>query len=155
MRAAAVAVLLALSGVLASEPALAGKGGGGKGGGMWGGGKGGGTWGGGKSVARPQAGSHPHGGGHRHLGHHHHHKTFVGVGVGFGYPWGWWYPSPYYYYPYPVAYPVQPVTYIEQGGAPAALEPAGWWYYCDASTSYYPYVRECPAGWQRVPTSPE
>jgi len=139
MRAAAVAVLLALLGVFASEPAFAGKGGGG-------------MWGGGKSVpqSRPQASSHPHGSGHP-PGHHHHHKSFVGVGFGFGYPWGWWYPPPYYYYPYPVVYPVQPITYIEQGGAPAEVEPAGWWYYCETSTSYYPYVKECPAGWERVP----
>ena len=33
--------------------------------------------------------------------------------------------------------------------APAA--DAGWWYYCDQSSGYYPYVRECPTGWQRVP----
>jgi hypothetical protein len=147
MRAAAVAVLFALSGIFAGESALAGKGGGGK--------SGGGMWGGVKSApqSRPQASSHPHGSGHhRHGGHHHHHKNFVGVGVGFGYPWGWWYPPPYYYYyPYPVAYPFQPVTYIEQGGAPASVEPAGWWYYCETSTSYYPYVKECPAGWERVP----
>jgi len=135
MRAAAAAVLLALFGVFASEYALAGKDGGGKGGGKSGG------------HSRPQASSHKHG-----SGHHHHHKSFVGVGAGFGYPWGWWYP-PYYYYPYPVAYPLQAVKYIEQGGAPAVEEEA-WWYYCGTSTSYYPYVRECPNGWERVPASP-
>ena len=73
---------------------------------------------------------------------HHHHRGFVGGGVGYG--WGWWYPPPYYYY-YPV--PVEPVTYIEQGDV--AVEPR-WWYYCQSSTSYYPYVRECPTGWERV-----
>lgn len=76
---------------------------------------------------------------------HHHHRTFVGGG--FGYGWGWWYPPPYYYY-YPVAVPVEPVTYIEQ--ADTAVEPSRWWYYCETSTNYYPYVKECPAGWERV-----
>ena len=26
-----------------------------------------------------------------------------------------------------------------------------YWYYCPASRAYYPYVRECAGGWQRVP----
>ena len=86
-------------------------------------------------------------------------RVSVGVGFGFGYPyWGgpWWaYPPPYYYYPAPVVVQ-QPVTYIEQNpqatSAPEAN--AGWWYYCDQSKGYYPYVRECPTGWQRVPPSP-
>ena len=98
------------------------------------------------------------GGGH---GHSHSHVS-VGVGFGFGYPgfgypywggpWGpWGYP---YYYPAPVVVQ-QPVTYIEQNpqAAPASAN-AGWWYYCDQSRGYYPYVRECPTGWQRVPPTP-
>jgi hypothetical protein len=76
------------------------------------------------------------------------------VGFGFAYPWYPPYYYPYYpYYPQPVAYPAQPVTYIEQGAAPAA-EPVHWWYYCESARAYYPYVRECPAGWQRVPALP-
>jgi hypothetical protein len=114
MRTAALALLLALVGVLASESALA------------------------------------HGRG----------RVSIGVGFGFGYPywgspWGpWWhYPPPYYYYPQPVYVPAQPTTYIEQGSAPAA-DTAAWWYYCDTSRGYYPYVKECPSGWQRVPPAP-
>ena len=87
-------------------------------------------------------------------------RTRVSVGVGFGYPfwgppfWGpWYYPPPYYYYPAPVVIRPEPVTYIEQGG-PQAAEQGSWWYYCDASRGYYPYVRECPSGWQRVPPAP-
>jgi hypothetical protein len=86
------------------------------------------------APARPSHGHYPH-------------RGFVGGGVGFGYPWGWWYPPPYYYY-YPV--PFESVTYIEQADT-AAPEAERWWYYCESSTSYYPYVRECPAGWERVP----
>ena len=142
MRAAAVALLLALVGMFASGSALALKTGGGK------------VSGGGGKVSS--------GGGKVSTGHHHghHHKstTFVGVGFGFAYPWSWYYPPPYYYpgyyYPQPVAYPTQPVTYVEQGAAPAPAEPAGWWYYCEASRTYYPYVKECPSGWQRVPALP-
>jgi hypothetical protein len=86
-------------------------------------------------------------------------RVSVGVGFGYGYPyWGgpWWaYPPPYYYYPAPVVVQ-QPVTYVEQNpqavSTPAAN--AGWWYYCDQSRGYYPYVRECPGGWQRVPPTP-
>ena len=83
-------------------------------------------------------------------------RVTVGVGFGFGYPywgppWGpWYYPPPYYY---PVVVPSQPVTYIEQRSVPAP-DRSAWWYYCDASTGYYPHVRECPTGWQRVPPVP-
>lgn len=87
-------------------------------------------------------------------------RSSVHIGLGFGYwgpfwgpPW-WYYPAPYYY-PAPVVVQRAPVTYIEQGSsdAPAAASP-GWWYYCDASKGYYPYVRECPSGWQRVAPAP-
>jgi hypothetical protein len=111
MRTAVIALLLALGGVLASEPAQA------------------------------------------------HGRARVSIGVGFGYPfWGpywspWYYPPPYYYYPAPTyVVPAQPTTYIEQGSSSAADQ--GWWYYCDTSRGYYPYVKECPSGWQRVPPAP-
>jgi hypothetical protein len=123
---------------------------------------GGKTYGGHASGSRVYGGyvghGHSHYKGYHHHGHHHS-TTFVGVGFGFAYPWSWYgyYPPPYYYphyyYPQPVAYPAEPVMYVEQG-APAPAEPAGWWYYCEASGTYYPYVRECPSGWQRVPAVP-
>jgi hypothetical protein len=112
MRTAAIALLLVLGGVLASEPAQA------------------------------------------------HGRARVSVGVGFGYPfWGWgpywgpWYYPPPAYYPNPIVVRSEPVTYIEQGG-PAAADQGNWWYYCDAARGYYPYVKECPTGWQRVPPAP-
>lgn len=88
-------------------------------------------------------------------------RVTVGVGLGFGYPywaspfWGpWYYPPPYYYYPAPVIVsPPAPVTYIEQNSAPAA-DAGSWWYYCETAKGYYPYVKECPAGWQRVSPTP-
>lgn len=85
-----------------------------------------------------------------------HGRARVGIGFHFGSPfWSpWWYPPPYYYYPPPVVYvPSQPTTYIEQN-PPAQQDPSGWWYYCETSRGYYPYVKECPAGWQRVPPAP-
>ena len=87
-------------------------------------------------------------------------RVSVGVGFGFGYPywgspWGpWGYPYPYY--SAPVVVQQAPVTYVEQNsGAPSSpAADTGWWYYCDQSRGYYPYVRECPTGWQRVPPAP-
>ena len=161
MRAAAVALFLALA-VVVGDSALARKGGGHVSGGAVkfsgghvGGGKvHGGHVSGGKVHGGHVSHGHGHFNGHHHHGHHHHGAAFVGFGVGFAYPWFWNYPPHYYpgyYYPQPVAHPAQPVTYVEQGAAPAV---AGWWYYCDASRTYYPYVKECPSGWQRVPALP-
>lgn len=92
----------------------------------------------------------------------------VTVGFGFGYPYGYGYGygypyyAPYAYYP-PYASPVvvqqQPVTYVEQPAQQVQSQqpqyPAGYWYYCNDSGAYYPYVKECPAGWQRVSPQPE
>ena len=86
------------------------------------------------------------------------------VGVYFGGPvWGpAWYPPPYYYPPsyyYPpqpqvVVVPApQPPVYIEQQEA----APAGgqqYWYFCKSAKGYYPYVKECPEGWQTVLPQP-
>ena len=85
----------------------------------------------------------------------------VGVGFGFGYPywggpWGPWGYYPYPYYGAPTVVVQQPVTYVEQNpqAASTPAADAGWWYYCDQSKGYYPYVRECPGGWQRVSPQP-
>lgn len=70
------------------------------------------------------------------------------------------YPAPAYVYPGPAyAYPGPAVApsagYVEQGVPQAAPAQAlGDWYYCADSESYYPYVRDCPGGWQRVPAQP-
>lgn len=82
-----------------------------------------------------------------------HRRARVGVGFYYGGPFWhpWWYaPPPYYYYPAPVVtVPAEPTTYIEQG-----RDNTGWWYYCESSRGYYPYVKECPTGWERVPPAP-
>jgi len=90
------------------------------------------------------------------------HRARVGVGFYFGVPVTGYYPGYYYppYYPYypptTVVVPAQPQTYIEQAPqAPQAAPPAqGYWYYCPDSKAYYPYVKDCPAGWQRVSPQP-
>jgi hypothetical protein len=93
-----------------------------------------------------------------HRGHGH-------FGVFIGPAWGpLYYPSPYYYPPpyYPpviVERPLPPV-YIEQAPPPpppvVSAEPApiAYWYYCAASAAYYPYVKQCPGGWQKVLPQP-
>ena len=73
-----------------------------------------------------------------------------------GYP----YYSPYYYPPYYPPVAPAPSVYIEQPAqqqiAPAAPQQQmqGSWYYCAASHAYYPYVKDCPSGWQRVAPQP-
>jgi len=58
------------------------------------------------------------------------------------------------------------VVYIEresgtvstQQPAPDAATPpppgTQWWYLCASPRGAYPYVRECPGGWERVPAVP-
>ena len=92
------------------------------------------------------------------------HRSSVSFGLHIGVPFGWgvFHPYPYYYYPpyYPpatVIVPAQPQTYIEQQPAPPAASPPaqGWWHYCADARAYYPYVKECPGGWQRVAPQPQ
>lgn len=120
-------------------------GGGGHGGGSWQGG-GGGNWHGG--------GGNWHGGGWH--GGHWSGNIWIGPGWGWG-PW-WWGPGypyyPYYsYYPYyasPGAVEQQPI-YTEE--APQRHRQS-YWYYCEDSRAYYPYVKQCPKGWMKVVPSP-
>jgi len=117
----------------------------------------------GSAIARGNSGSHgggahfggSHGshfsGGHRgiHFSRGHffgfHSRARIGVFVG----------APllaYGYYPY---YDYEPVysaplasEYIEK--EPESRSPNDYWYYCSGSATYYPYVKECPEGWQAV-----
>lgn len=104
-------------------------------------------------------------GGFGHHGNHFRARVGVGVYIGPGFVYGYpryGYPAPYYYpgyYPPVVASSPQ---YIEQGpdGNPVVVpEDAGapaqtWWYRCDSPPGYYPYVKDCPGGWQQVPAQP-
>lgn len=89
---------------------------------------------------------------------HGHVGVFVG-GPGYYYaPGPYYYAPPPYYYPPPVVIQSEPDVYIERAqmseatGAPESS--AGTWWYCPASKSYYPYVKECSSGWQEVPATP-
>lgn len=68
--------------------------------------------------------------------------------------------SPHYAYPYyPYAYPgpvviQQPATEVYVQPAPQRAAESGYWYYCQDSQGYYPYVRRCPGGWMKVVPSP-
>jgi len=95
-----------------------------------------------------------------------HGRARVFVGFNFGYP-GYYYPAPYYspyyypaYYPYPY-YPAPvvvqsfPPVYVERNDVAPAPEAQSYWYYCAATRGYYPYVKECPGGWQKVAPAPQ
>ena len=94
-------------------------------------------------------------------GGHWHGSVGIYVGApffGYGYGYPYYYP-PYYpaYYP-PVVVQQQAPVYVEQNPQPAPSAqpsaPTGYWYYCNDSRAYYPYVNECPSGWQRVAPQP-
>lgn len=85
------------------------------------------------------------------------HGSHVRFGVVVGAPfYPWWYYPPAYYPPAVITVPAAPTTYIEQGSPQPvpAQQPQGYWYYCADSKTYYPYVKECPGGWQRVVPQP-
>lgn len=86
---------------------------------------------------------HFHGGDHF-SGNHFHSRVFIG-GAFFA---PFYYPPPYYdpYYYYP-----PPVQYVEPAPAPPVQQ---YWYYCPGAGAYYPYVQQCPGGWQQVLPQP-
>ncbi len=100
--------------------------------------------------------------GHRYYGP----KSSFSIYLGAPYPYyrpyyrPYYYPPPYaypyYYAPPVVAVPAQPPVYIEKGGSAAAPdEGTAYWYFCPDSRAYYPYVKQCPGGWERqVPQPP-
>ncbi len=100
----------------------------------------------------------------------HHGGPRVSIGFGFGPYWGgpgywgpgYWGPGywgppyyPYYaapaYYPAPIVVaPPAPTQYVER----EQPMQSGYWYYCETSRGYYPYVKDCPSGWKAVPPAP-
>ena len=89
------------------------------------------------------------------------HGSRAHFGFYFSAPAYWYYPAPYSYYPpayyYPPAAPAQPTVYIERGSGEASQpeQSQGQWYYCPETKAYYPYVKQCAGGWQRVPAQPQ
>lgn len=97
-----------------------------------------------------------------------HHRSWRG-GVILGPVWTpWWGPYPYSYpysypYAYPYAYPYgyrEPSIVIERDSTEYfqrddESEDEYYWYYCKNPKGYYPYVKRCPDGWEKVlPTPP-
>lgn len=95
---------------------------------------------------------------------HGHSRVHFGVVIGpvwdpFYYrPYRYPYYDPYYspyYPPVVVVQPQNPPVYVEQGDStPGVSSATNYWYYCAASRSYYPYVKECSGGWQKVAPQP-
>ena len=85
----------------------------------------------------------------------------------------YWYPEPVYPYPsyvppapppvivvapQPVPPPPPPPAPVVVAPpppppAPAGQAPAQFWYYCDESRAYYPYVSTCNTPWRQVPAT--
>ena len=64
--------------------------------------------------------------------------VFLGVGI----PFYAYYPPPLpYYYDYAPGYYAPPAAIPQQ---------QGYWYFCPSANAYYPYVQQCPEGWQAV-----
>jgi hypothetical protein len=83
----------------------------------------------------------------------------------------YYYANEVYYTEVPGGYAVTqpPVDASQLAPAPAQVAPApaptapaqgapaqqpGMWYFCNSSKTYYPYVQQCPEGWQAVPATP-
>lgn len=98
-------------------------------------------------------------------------------GFGLGVATGALLSYPYYYQPYYPYYPYDPYAYapayspstrmIVREREPAYADERAYsepartrssagdtWYYCKKSNAYYPYVRRCAGGWEKVPAVP-
>lgn len=107
--------------------------------------------------------------------------VFLNFGVPWPGYWAprYYYPPPAYYYyddyyaPPPRVVVERQPQYVEKsdvegtapapsttdqatGAAPPAsqVKPTNWWYWCESSRKYYPYVKECTGGFERVPPQP-
>jgi hypothetical protein len=101
-----------------------------------------------------------------------HGRVRGGVFLNFGVPWPGYYWGPRYYYGPPAYYyddyyaprtviieRPNPPTYIERSDVesappPSQVQPQHWWYWCPTAEKYYPYVKECSGGFQKVPAQP-
>lgn len=100
-------------------------------------------------IAQAHGGGHWHGGPRVGLG------VWVGAPVVIGAPY--FYPPPYAYgYGPPVVreYIYRDPDYRDPGDAAPIDPPAPQWYYCRGAGAYYPYVKDCPGGWEAVPAHP-
>jgi hypothetical protein len=114
------------------------------------------TWGGGRGWGGHGGGWH--GGGWHGGGWWGGPRIAIGIGPFWGPYWGpYWRPYAYAYpYGYPPVVAVPSTQVYVQPSAPAAAQPppSAYWYYCDNPRGYYPYVQQCPEGWQAVAPTP-
>ncbi|MFN2645444.1 MAG: hypothetical protein ABR570_10665 [Burkholderiales bacterium] len=83
--------------------------------------------------------------------HHGHSVFFIGGPFLFwSWPYGYYYlPPPYYYGPDYVAREALPPIYVEKfEGTPTPQTPGD--IFCPRENAYYPDVKDCPNGWQRI-----
>lgn len=74
----------------------------------------------------------------------------VHFGVQIGPYWGpWWAMPPPIYYSQPIVVEPEPPIVIDQ-----TIAPVNYWYFCRPANTYYPYVKDCPAAWEKVPAKP-
>jgi hypothetical protein len=110
------------------------------------------AWRGGHEGGRHGGGGH---GGGWHRGHGFHGWGGPRIAIGIGPLWApYWRPYAYAYPPVVVAPPpvyVQPRQQLSIEAFPAE----SYWYYCHNPTGYYPYVQQCPGGWQAVAPTPQ
>ena len=130
----ATLVIVALLAVAMSQPVLARKGGSASSSGR---------------AAHASAGTHA--GAHSRAGNYAQHRRFAGPPRAFVFLAAPMFAAAYpaYLYPPAVGYaPPPPLEYIEQPRAPDV------WYFCPESDAYFPYVQQCPGGWQQVAPQP-
>lgn len=72
----------------------------------------------------------------------------VHFGVQIGPYWGPWWGAPPIY-TRPIVIEPEPPIVIDQ-----TIPPVDYWYFCRPANTYYPYIKECPAPWEKVPATP-
>ena len=111
--------------------------------------------------------------GHGDIRHFHDHDFDAWRGGHWIHDWhdnhfGWWwvvggawvffnapaYPYPDPYVPSTVIVEQTPVQPAEAVPAAPPAPAAAYWYYCASAQNYYPYVTQCPVGWEQVPATP-
>ena len=139
-RGAASVAVVVLAIILATDTAFArGRGGSHSGGGRHSGG-----------GAHAASGSHA-GGAHPSRGRSSFARPPVRVGAFVAFPAYAYFP-PLLYSSAAVVVPYAAVDYIEKG--PDRAAPESYWYYCPEGQRYYPYIEQCPDGWQLVGPGP-
>jgi len=86
-----------------------------------------------------------------------------GPGVWWGpgaWPGGWWAPgvwpgtawgpNVWVAPPSPPIVVTQPAPVFIERSAPVEPPTPVWWFWCEQARAYFPYVKECPGGWQQV-----